>query len=107
MVIHGHDRNFVTAIITLDPEAVTQWANHHGMEGSTYSEVVTSKSMRETVDGYVKELNARLNRWEQIKKFVVLDHDLTIESGELTPSLKVKRRVVETHYRDVLDSMYR
>jgi long-chain acyl-CoA synthetase len=106
MVIHGHDRNFVTAIITLDPDAVTQWASHHGMEGSSYSEVVTSERMHETVDGYVKELNARLNRWEQIKKFVVLEQDLTIESGELTPSLKVKRRVVETHYRDVLDAMY-
>ena len=45
--------------------------------------------------GYVEELNARLNRWETIKKWEILDHDLTIESGELTPSMKVKRNVVE------------
>ena len=106
MVVHGHDRNFVTAIITLDPDAVTDWAKHHGMEGTSYAEVVGSDEMQKTVDGYVNELNSRLNRWETIKKFVLLEHDLTIESGELTPSLKVKRRVVETNYRDQLDALY-
>jgi long-chain acyl-CoA synthetase len=106
MVVHGHDRNFVTAIITLDPDAVTDWAKHHGMEGTSYAEVVGSDEMQKTVDGYVSELNSRLNRWETIKKFVLLEHDLTIESGELTPSLKVKRRVVETNYRDQLDALY-
>jgi long-chain acyl-CoA synthetase len=107
MVVHGHDRNFVTAIITLDPDAVTEWAAHHGMEGRSYSEVVQSPEMRETVDGYVEELNSRLNRWETIKKFIILEHDLSIESGELTPSLKVKRRVVEANYSDRLDALYR
>ena len=67
---------------------------------------VGSDEMQKTVDGYVSELNSRLNRWETIKKFVLLEHDLTIESGELTPSLKVKRRVVETNYRDQLDALY-
>jgi long-chain acyl-CoA synthetase len=76
------------------------------MEGTSYAEVVGSDEMQKTVDGYVSELNSRLNRWETIKKFVLLEHDLTIESGELTPSLKVKRRVVETNYRDQLDALY-
>ena len=52
------------------------------------------------------ELNSRLNRWETIKDFRILDHDLTVEAGELTPSLKLKRRVVEQRYKAVLDSMY-
>ena len=51
------------------------------------------------VGGYVETLNARLNRWETIKKWILLDHDLTVESGELTPSLKVKRKVVEDNYK--------
>jgi long-chain acyl-CoA synthetase len=106
MVVHGNDRNFVTAIITLDTDAVTEWARHHGMEGASYADVVGSQQMRKAVDDYVDELNTRLNRWEQIKKFILLEHDLTIESGELTPSLKVKRRVVETNYRDRLDALY-
>jgi long-chain acyl-CoA synthetase len=54
----------------------------------------------------VKQLNAGLNRWETIKDFRILDHDLTVESGELTPSLKLKRRVVEQRYKAVLDDMY-
>jgi long-chain acyl-CoA synthetase len=106
MVVHGHDRNFVTAIITLDADAVAEWAAHHGMEGKPYAEVLRSEQMQAAVDEYVQELNSRLNRWESIKKFVLLEHDLTIESGELTPSLKVKRRVVEANYRDRLDALY-
>ena len=58
------------------------------------------------VTGYVDELNTRLNRWETIKKWEILDHDLTIESGELTPSMKVKRNVVEDNNKDLIDSLY-
>ena len=54
----------------------------------------------------VKRAQRRLNRWETIKDFRILDHDLTVEAGELTPSLKLKRRVVEQRYRAVLDYMY-
>ena len=63
--------------------------------------------IRMTVNGsQVEELNSRLNRWETIKKWKVLDHDLTIESGELTPSMKVKRAVVEANNKELLDSFY-
>ena len=105
IVVHGNGRNFCTAIITLDPDAVAEWASRHGQAGS-YEEVVGSEAMRREVDGCVDKLNARLNRWEQIKSFVLLEHDLTVESGELTPSMKVKRRVVEDNYRDRLDALY-
>ena len=55
------------------------------MAGTSYAEIVASDACQEMVQGYVDELNARLNRWETIKKFSILDHDLTVESGELTP----------------------
>ena len=58
------------------------------------------------VGEYVDELNARLNRWETIKKWEILDHDLTIESGELTPSMKVKRNVVEDNNKDRIAAFY-
>jgi long-chain acyl-CoA synthetase len=58
------------------------------------------------VQGYVDQLNAGLNRWEAIKKWQLLDHDLSVESGELTPSMKVKRNVVEGNYADVIDGFY-
>jgi long-chain acyl-CoA synthetase len=55
---------------------------------------------------YVDQLNQRLNRWETIKKHIILDHDLTVESGELTPSMKVKRKVVEDNYKDEIAALY-
>ena len=58
------------------------------------------------VQGYIDELNGKLNRWETIKKFVILDRDLTVEHGEITPSMKVKRKVVETNYKEQLDALY-
>ena len=58
------------------------------------------------VDEYVKKLNSELNRWETIKKSALLDHELSVERGELTPSLKVKRSVVEERNKEVLDSFY-
>ncbi|MGZ4444202.1 MAG: AMP-dependent synthetase/ligase, partial [Nocardioidaceae bacterium] len=105
-LVHGSERNFCVALITLDPDAMTGWAEENGLAGASYAEVVGSPQVKEMVGGYVDQLNARLNRWETIKKWVVLDHDLTVESGELTPSLKVKRKVVETNHRDQIEAMY-
>ena len=103
-VVHGADRNFVSALVTLDPEAITGWAAANGMAGSSYSEIVTSDAAHDMVQGYVDQLNAGLNRWETIKKFTILDRDLTVDGGELTPSLKLKRKVVSERYKDTLDA---
>jgi long-chain acyl-CoA synthetase len=105
-LVHGDQRNFVSALITLDPEAIQGWADQNGLAGKPYAEIVTSEPVHALVQGYVDELNATLNRWETIKKFVILDEDLSVESGELTPSLKLKRKHVEESYQDLLDKMY-
>jgi long-chain acyl-CoA synthetase len=106
ILVHGNDRNFCSALITLDPDAVTEWAASHGMAGKSYSEVVTSPEMHEVIQGQIDELNGKVNRWETIKKFAILDHDLSIESGEITPSMKVKRNVVEANNKAILDGFY-
>ncbi|WP_392542516.1 AMP-dependent synthetase/ligase [Oryzobacter telluris] len=106
LVVYGADRNFVSALITLDPDAIAGWAAQNGMEGKSYQEIVASDAVREMVQGYVDQLNAGLNRWETIKKFTILEHDLTVEEGELTPSLKLKRKVVAEKYKDLLDAHY-
>jgi len=105
-LVHGNDRNFVVALITLDPDAMAEWATHNDMTGATYKEIVSSKQVNDMVAGYVDELNSRLNRWETVKKWILLDHDLSIESGELTPSMKVKRKVVEQNYKGQIDALY-
>jgi long-chain acyl-CoA synthetase len=104
-VVFGNERNFVVALITLDPDALTDWAKENGVSGD-YAEIVASDACQKMVSGYIEELNGRLNRWETIKKWKLLDHDLSVESGELTPSMKVKRNVVEDNYASVIDGFY-
>lgn len=106
LVIEGDGRKFVSALVTLDPEAIEGWAAQNGLGGKDYAQIVSSPACREMVQGYVDELNVQLNRWEQIKQFVILDHDLTIEEGDLTPSMKLKRRVVTKKYAEELDALY-
>lgn len=105
-LVYGADRNFVSALVTLDPDAIQGWAAANGLGDKTYAEIVTSDQAHEMVQGYVDELNAGLNRWETIKKFSILDADLTVDSGALTPSLKLKRKVVTERYQDTLDAHY-
>ncbi|HEX6877144.1 MAG TPA: long-chain fatty acid--CoA ligase [Nocardioidaceae bacterium] len=105
-LVHGNDRNYCIALISLDPDAMSEWASQNGMAGASYAEIVTSDQVTQMVQGYVDELNSRLNRWETIKKWIMLEQDLSIESGELTPSMKVKRKVVEDKYKDKIDALY-
>ena len=106
IVVHGEGRKYVTALIDLDPDAVRGWAARHGLGAAGYAEITRSPQLTAAVGGYVEQLNATLAPWETIKKFAVLDHHLAVEGGDLTPSLKVRRRVVETRYADLLDSLY-
>jgi long-chain acyl-CoA synthetase len=105
-LVHGNDRNYCVALVTLDPDAMADWAGQNGMAGASYEEIVTSDKVKEMLGGYIEQLNARLNRWETIKKWILLEQDLTVESGELTPSMKVKRKVVEENYQDKIDALY-
>jgi long-chain acyl-CoA synthetase len=106
MVVHGEHRKYVTALITLDPDAIASWADHHDLAGMPYADLVSTPQVRDMMQGYVDELNSRLARHEQIKRFEILRHDLTIEDGHLTPSLKVKRKHVEKQYMETFDKMY-
>ena len=105
-IVVGQARNFCTMLVTLDPDAIAGWAAGGPLAGRSYAELAASPEVRELVAGYVAELNDKLNRWETIKKFAILPRDLSIEDGELTPSLKVKRRVVEKSFRTDIDQMY-
>ncbi|GAB3340789.1 long-chain fatty acid--CoA ligase [Micromonospora halotolerans] len=105
-VVIGQARNYCTMLVTLDPDAIQGWAAGTPLEGRDYTAIVTSPEAQAMVEGYVAELNSKLNRWETIKKVTILPRDLTIEDGEVTPSLKIKRRSVETNFADEIDKMY-
>jgi long-chain acyl-CoA synthetase len=106
VVVHGDRRNYVTALVTLDADALQTWAGHNNLGERSYAELVVSPEVRALVQGCVDELNAKLARWETVKKFQILPEELTVEEGELTPSMKVKRKAVEKKYAALLDSMY-
>ncbi|MCV2462608.1 AMP-dependent synthetase/ligase [Streptomyces sp. ICN988] len=106
ILVHGADRNFCTALIALDEIAITEWAKENGLEGKPYAEIVAAPATVEMVDGYVKQLNEGLQRWQTIKKFRLLPRDLDVEHGEITPSLKLKRPVVEREYKNLIEEMY-
>jgi long-chain acyl-CoA synthetase len=104
-VMHGDRRPYPVALITMDPEEILPWAKEHDLP-----EDMAELATNETVTGMVQEeldrANSNYAQVEQIKKFVILDRDLTIEDGELTPTLKVKRNVVNEHFGDLFDSLY-
>jgi len=105
-LVIGNERNFCVALVVIDPDQATDWGKANGMEGAAYADIVKAPAFQAIIAGHIDELNSRLNRWETIKKHVILDHDLTVESGELTPSLKVKRKVVEDNNKDLIASLY-
>jgi len=106
ILVHGADRNFCTALIALDEVSILDWAKENGLEGKSYAEVVAAPATVELIDGYVRQLNAGLQRWQTVKRFRLLPRDLEVDRGEITPSLKLKRPVVERVYKNLIDEMY-
>jgi long-chain acyl-CoA synthetase len=106
VLVIGNGRNFCTALIGLDEPLIMDWAKSHGHEGLSYAQVVALPETQQLIDGFVQKLNADLQRWQTLKKFYLLPRDLDVEHGELTPSLKVRRPVVERSYADEIEKMY-
>lgn len=106
VLVLGGGRSFCTALIALDEPSILDWAAEHGLAGRPYGEVVASEEVRVLMDGFVARLNEGLQRWEQIRRFRVLPRDLDVEHGDLTPSLKLKRPVVEREFAPLIDQMY-
>lgn len=105
-LVFGEARNYRVALVALDAEVTAGWATEKGLTGTTYQELVKSQAVHDLIEEHVNRLNAELNRWETIKKWALLEHDLTVEGGELTPSLKVKRALVAERNKELLDSFY-
>jgi long-chain acyl-CoA synthetase len=105
VLVYGDRRNYCTALVTLDPDSIARWATARGLP----TQPATLASMSETrqlIQEALDRVNAALARYETIKRFALLDAEFSVERGELTPSLKIKRRVVERRYAAVLDALY-
>ncbi|HEY2772330.1 MAG TPA: long-chain fatty acid--CoA ligase [Solirubrobacteraceae bacterium] len=104
-VMYGDRKPFPVALITLDEEEIGPWAKERSLPESL-AELADAEEVHELVQKELDRANANYAQVEQIKKFTILDHDLSVESGELTPTLKVKRNVVNEQYADLFESMY-
>jgi long-chain acyl-CoA synthetase len=105
-LVYGEGKPYCVALVGLDGEAITEWAGRHGLAGKSFAEVAHDEKTRELIAGYMDALNSELNRWEQIKKFAIADHELSVESGDLTPSMKLRRKVVVEKFADQLTALY-
>jgi long-chain acyl-CoA synthetase len=104
VVVHGDQRKFLSALITIDPEQAEKFARDHGVAGS-YGAITQSSPVRKYVEGVVARANQDLAQYETIKKFAILDRDFEV-GEELTPTLKVKRKYCNEKYREILDGLY-
>ena len=104
-VMHGDRRPYPVALITLDPEEIGPWAKERGLP-EEMAELIDREEVRDLIQEVLDGANAKYARVEQIKKFALLDHDLTQEAGELTPTLKLKRNVVNERYAGVFEDLY-
>ena len=104
-VMHGDQRPYPVALVTLDEEEIAGYAAEHGLPADIPS-LAREPAVQALVQEALDRANAKYAQVEQVKKFAILDHDLSQETGELTPTLKVKRNVVNEKYADVLDGLY-
>ncbi len=105
-VLIGDRRRFIIALVSPNEEELTRWATNEGITFASLEELTQHPKVHELYKGVFDEVNAGLARYEQVKKFAILPVTLSIEGGQLTPTLKVKRRVVEQEFKDIIDKLY-
>lgn len=103
---YGDGKSHLVALITLNPIESQQYAEAHGILHKDFSDLARSDGMRSLVESIVERANARVSSTEAIRKFAILDCDLSIERDEITPTMKIKRNIVTERYKDLLESLY-
>jgi long-chain acyl-CoA synthetase len=106
VVMLGDRRPFCVALITLNEETTGKWAREHGIEYRDYADLASRPAIQHLIRDGLETVNSTLASYERIKDFHLLDHDLSQETGELTPKMSVKRKVVEARHKDILDAFY-
>jgi long-chain acyl-CoA synthetase len=104
-VVYGDNRPYLVAMVVLDRDELPALAERVGVEPNLAS-MASDERIRSQVAAGVEEVNRHFARIEQVKRFAILDRELTQQAGELTPTMKVKRAVVYDRYRDLFDALY-
>lgn len=106
VVVIGDQRNYLTALICLEFGVVREWAQAQGIDTTDHAALAAHPQVRELIEGCVARVNETLARYQQIKTFTILAENFTPQSGEITPTEKLKRRVIAEKYAEVIDAMY-
>ncbi|MEZ5037296.1 MAG: long-chain fatty acid--CoA ligase, partial [Chitinophagales bacterium] len=106
MVVGGDDKKYVSALIIPSYIQLTAWAKENGITDVSNNALVSNPKVMELFDKETKQLNVNFGQWEQIKKFTLLPNDWTQESGELTPTMKLKRKFIADKYSKEIESLY-
>ena len=106
-ILIGDRRMFVSALIVPDYEALKEYADANRIQYKSIDELVEMKQIYELLDRELDQFQKKLANFERVRKFAILDKPFTIETGELTPSLKIKRKFVEERYKDLIEDMYK
>lgn len=105
-IVIGDKRKFVSAIIVLDEDNVNKFAQDSKIQYSTYADLANHPDIRQMIDTEVQKVNKELSRVEKIRQFTILDKRLYQEDGEITPTMKVKRKFINETYSDLIEAMY-
>ncbi len=105
-VLIGDKRKYISALIVPDFDVLTKWAKQNGIDFKSNEDLIEKQLVKDLIQKEVDKVNHDLARYEQVKKFALLPHELTQDGGELTPTLKLKRRVINEKYKDIIDSLY-
>ena len=82
------------------------WGARHGHEGESFARLTQLPEIREVIERNLADANAKLERWETVKRFAILDHELTVEGGAVTANMKLRRSAIAQQYADLVDSLY-
>ena len=106
MMVVGENQKFAAALIVPNFEKLKSWCEEKGVAYTSEAEVIKEKNVVDMFRKEVEKYNKFLGDFEQVRRFELLDHEWTIEDGELTPSLKIRRKAIAEHYQDLIDGMF-
>lgn len=105
-VVYGDSRKYLTAVLSLNAQEIINWAKQNNITFTDYAELTRNSKVYEFIQQKINKFNEQLASFETIKKFIISDHEFTLESGELTPTMKVKKSKVIERFKEQLDSLY-
>ena len=106
MMVVGENQKFAAALIVPDFEYLKQWCQIHDIKYISNKQIINNKVVRDRLRKEINEFNKLFGDYEKIKKFELIDHEWSIETGEITANLKLKRRYIHNKYRDLINTLF-